>query len=140
MLPVLETYGTLVRHMGPLGSGQITKVINNYAMAAHVVVANDVEALVRALGLDVASAAAVLPSGSGASWVLDRLAASMFDPPEHDKGARFGFGLLAKDVQLLRELAGDAAHELFSAEMVSVMLERATGEESADARRVKIAR
>ena len=83
--PVLEVCGTKVQRMGPLGSGQITKLLNNLYYAAHLVTARDEAKLVLLLGLDVHGAAEVLPTCSGASDVFRQsaIAPVPFNPLGH---------------------------------------------------------
>lgn len=69
--PVLQTYGNPVFHMGDLGSGLRTKLVNNALVAAHFALAHDAMAIGRALDLDRDSLAAALKSGSGRSFSLE---------------------------------------------------------------------
>ncbi len=68
---VLETYGDPVLHMGGLGSGLRTKLLNNALNAAHFALAHDAMALGATLGLDAAALGDALRSGSGRSYALD---------------------------------------------------------------------
>ena len=69
--PVLETYGDPVLHMGPLGSGLLTKLVNNALNAANFALAHDAIALGAALGLDTTELGEALRSGSGRSFSLE---------------------------------------------------------------------
>jgi 3-hydroxyisobutyrate dehydrogenase len=69
--PVLETYGDPVLHMGSLGSGLRTKLVNNALNAANFALAHDAMALGDALGLDPGRLGAALTSGSGRSFSLE---------------------------------------------------------------------
>jgi 3-hydroxyisobutyrate dehydrogenase len=71
--PVLETYGNPVLHMGPLGSGLRTKLINNLLNAAQFGLAHDAMAVGQALGLDPQLLGPALTSGSGRSFSLEVL-------------------------------------------------------------------
>jgi 3-hydroxyisobutyrate dehydrogenase-like beta-hydroxyacid dehydrogenase len=68
---VLGHYGDTVLHMGPLGSGLRTKLVNNALNAAHFALARDAMATGAALGLDPARLGDALRSGSGRSFSLD---------------------------------------------------------------------
>ena len=68
--PVLETYGPVL-HMGALGTGQRTKLINNALNAAHFALAHDAFAIGDSLGIDVDLLADALLSGSGRSFSLE---------------------------------------------------------------------
>jgi 3-hydroxyisobutyrate dehydrogenase len=69
--PVLETYGDPVLHMGPLGSGLRTKLINNLLNAAQFGLAHDAMAVGEALGLEPQLLGRALTSGSGRSFSLE---------------------------------------------------------------------
>jgi 3-hydroxyisobutyrate dehydrogenase len=69
--PVLETYGDPVLHMGALGSGLRTKLINNVLNAAQFGLAHDAMAVGEALGLDPRRLGRALSSGSGRSFSLE---------------------------------------------------------------------
>lgn len=69
--PVLDHYGETVLHMGPLGSGLRTKLINNSLVAAHFALAHDAMATGTELGLDPDQLAEALRSGSGRSFSLE---------------------------------------------------------------------
>jgi 3-hydroxyisobutyrate dehydrogenase len=69
--PVLDTYGNPVLHMGALGAGMRTKLLNNALNAAHFALAHDAFAIGSALGLDPAALGEALRSGSGRSFSLE---------------------------------------------------------------------
>ncbi len=106
-LPVLSTFGDPVRLLGPLGSGQIAKLVNNLLFTAGLSLAHDAVELGRALGLDATELTAVLQSGSARSFALDtytglRQAGLSPGAPGPDGVAR----LLRKDV----DIASAAGH------------------------------
>ncbi len=76
-LPVFETFGAAV-HLGPVGSGQVAKLINNLVGGCNLAVAHDALERGRQLGLDRAALARVIRAGSGASWGLGVYADSQF--------------------------------------------------------------
>lgn len=67
--PVLETFGT-PRLLGPLGSGQLMKLLNNAMLTAHLRLAYDAVAIADELGLDPAVTEEVLLQGSGGSAAI----------------------------------------------------------------------
>jgi 3-hydroxyisobutyrate dehydrogenase-like beta-hydroxyacid dehydrogenase len=69
--PVLDHYGETVLHMGPLGSGLRTKLLNNALVAAHFALASDAMTTGAALGLNQARLAEALRSGRGRSFSLE---------------------------------------------------------------------
>jgi 3-hydroxyisobutyrate dehydrogenase len=70
-LPVLNTYGDPVFHMGALGTGLRTKLLNNALNAAHFALAHDALAIGSALGLDPQLLGDALRNGSGRSFSLE---------------------------------------------------------------------
>jgi 3-hydroxyisobutyrate dehydrogenase len=95
--PVFETFGNPVVHLGPLGAGQVTKLLNNTLFTAHLAVAASLLELGADLNVDTARLAQVLGHGSGASFGLARVAdaGGTLDRIAGQAGA-----LLAKDVRL----------------------------------------
>ena len=94
--PVLESYGDPVLHMGALGSGLRTKLINNLLNAAHFGLAHDAMAVGEAWGLDRRQLADALKSGSGRSFSLEIFVGlGSFHPIADHVGP-----LLSKDVGL----------------------------------------
>jgi 3-hydroxyisobutyrate dehydrogenase-like beta-hydroxyacid dehydrogenase len=83
--PVLDVTGKYVQRMGKLGTGQITKLLNNLYYAAHLVTARDEALLIQKLGIDVAAAAKILPTCSGMSDVFRQsaIAPDPFRPVGH---------------------------------------------------------
>ncbi|WP_406472553.1 NAD(P)-dependent oxidoreductase [Streptomyces sp. NBC_01615] len=102
---VFETYGDPVVHMGPLGSGQVAKLLNNALFTAHLATAADALALGRTLDVDPSGLASVIAHGSGSSFALGRVAAA---GGTLDRIASHAGPLLRKDVRLLADLAGSA--------------------------------
>ncbi|MEU1272627.1 NAD(P)-dependent oxidoreductase [Streptomyces sp. NPDC005799] len=102
--PVFGTFADPVVHLGPLGSGQLAKLVNNFVFTAHVGLALDTFTLADALGMDRAVVAQVLAHGTGGSRAATILAASGFNTD----GLRQALPLLRKDVDLLLDVAGAA--------------------------------
>jgi 3-hydroxyisobutyrate dehydrogenase len=67
---VLSTFGDPVRRVGPLGSGAITKLINNILFTASIGLSDEALALAGALGADRAQVADILAAGSANSYAL----------------------------------------------------------------------
>lgn len=103
--PVFETYGSPVVHLGPVGSGQRAKLVNNLVLAANIGVADSAFELARGLDVDPAQLALVLTHGSGTSFaatMLARMGCSVAPMGEHTGQ------LLQKDARLVADLAGAA--------------------------------
>jgi 3-hydroxyisobutyrate dehydrogenase-like beta-hydroxyacid dehydrogenase len=100
--PVFETYSDRVVAMGPLGSGQLAKLLNNVLFTANLATAASTLALGAALGVDPDALAGAIGHGSADSFALGRIAAA---GGSLDRIAAHAGPLLRKDVQLLADLA-----------------------------------
>jgi 3-hydroxyisobutyrate dehydrogenase-like beta-hydroxyacid dehydrogenase len=103
--PVFAAHADRVVHLGDLGSGQVTKLLNNALFTANLGTAAGALALGRALGVDPLRLAEVMSGGSGASFALERVGAA---GGTLERIARHAGPLLTKDVRLLAGLASDA--------------------------------
>jgi 3-hydroxyisobutyrate dehydrogenase-like beta-hydroxyacid dehydrogenase len=100
--PVLDTYGDPVLHMGGLGTGLRTKLVNNALVAAHFALAHDAFALGESLGIDAAKLGDALTSGSGRSFSLEVFAGlRSFAPIADHVGPIMGkdVGLFARETR-----------------------------------------
>jgi 3-hydroxyisobutyrate dehydrogenase len=99
--PVLETFGSLIVHLGSLGTGQQAKLINNTLLAANIGLAHAALSAGERLAIDRAALVELLLASSGRSFGLE-VRARMTSP----QAFRHGGALLAKDVRLLGEVLG----------------------------------
>lgn len=99
--PVLETFGNPIVHLGPLGSGQMAKLLNNLVFTAQLSLAEDTFTFAASLGIDRAAMAQVLASGSGGSRAAGIVAGAGFTA----SGMRHAAALLEKDVGIALEVA-----------------------------------
>ena len=66
--PLLERIGTSILHMGPVGSGQLTKTINNVLYDINIAALAEVLPMAVALGLDPEQIAQVVTTGTSRSY------------------------------------------------------------------------
>jgi 3-hydroxyisobutyrate dehydrogenase len=115
--PVLEAVGGKIFHVGPSGSGEVIKLVNN--MLVGIIAAATAEALVLGAkaGADVATMAGVVSASTGASWQL----ANQFPLRAFNGSFRPGFmtNLLAKDLGLALELGAETGAPLFLTALTS---------------------
>jgi 3-hydroxyisobutyrate dehydrogenase len=77
--PVMRHYGQAVTLMGPAGSGQLTKMVNQICIAGLVqALSEGLNFAVRA-GLDAKKAVEVISKGAAQSWQMENRAATMLD-------------------------------------------------------------
>ena len=86
--PVFASYGDPIVHLGPVGAGQVTKLLNNAAFTAHLGVAVSLLALGRSLGVDQLRLADVISHGSGNSFALQRVAVGRRHARPHRRARR----------------------------------------------------
>ena len=106
--PVFASYGDPIVHLGPVGAGQVTKLLNNAAFTAHLGVAVSLLALGRSLGVEQLRLADVISYGSGNSFALQRVASAGGTLARIGEHAGH---LLRKDVQLIADVAAAAPAE-----------------------------
>lgn len=104
--PVFETYADPIVHLGDLGSGQTTKLLNNLLFTANLGTAASALTLGKALGVLPDRLAEVISRGSGNSFALNALGG---DTAGLDRLAGLAGALLHKDVRLVVDLAHAAA-------------------------------
>jgi 3-hydroxyisobutyrate dehydrogenase len=100
--PVFETYGDPVIHLGPVGSGQLAKLLNNLLFTAHMGLGTRAFALAEAVGIESGELARVLAHGSGGSYALGVLANTGYSAAT--TGAHAG-PLLRKDAGIVLDVA-----------------------------------
>jgi 3-hydroxyisobutyrate dehydrogenase-like beta-hydroxyacid dehydrogenase len=95
--PVMACYGRAVTHMGPVGNGQLTKMVNQISIVGLVqALAEGLNFAVRA-GLDAKQVIDVISKGAAQSWQLENRGPTMVDD-------KFDFGFatdwMRKDLQI----------------------------------------
>ncbi len=103
--PVFETYADPIVHLGGVGTGQITKLLNNLLFTANLATAKTALALGEALGVSAESLTDVMSRGSANSFALNsigRFGGSL------ETLAAVAAELLQKDVRLVAGLAEKA--------------------------------
>ena len=106
---VMRCYGAKVTHMGPSGAGQLTKMVNQIAIAGLVQALSEGLNFGQKAGLDMDKVLAVIGGGAAQSWQLDNRGHTMVKD-EFD----FGFALdwMIKDLKICLSEAGQNGAEL----------------------------
>ncbi len=115
--PVLETFANPLVRLGPLGSGQRAKLLNNALFTAQLGLVADAFAIAREHGLDAEGLTAVLAAGSSRSYAAEIVAAAGGDL---EVFAAFAAGLLAKDVGILTALQAGERSPLIAAANIAL--------------------
>ncbi len=103
--PLLEIMGKTIFYMGPLGTGQVTKLANQIAQLACLQGAAEALLFAREQGADPAKVREAVMTGLGASRMLDMLGKKMV---ERDFAAGIIAALHHKDIGVALDLAHDA--------------------------------
>lgn len=104
--PVFATYAEPIVHLGPLGSGQTAKILNNLLFTANLGSAVSTLELGDALGIPSEKLVEVVTRGSATSRALSSIAA--FGGRTHELAAVAG-ALLQKDVRHAASIADSAS-------------------------------
>lgn len=93
--PVMAVYAKLARLLGPAGSGQLTKMINQICIAGTVQGLAEGFSLARAAGLDIKNVEEVISQGAAGSWQMENRYKTM-DAGHYDHG--FAIEWMRKDL------------------------------------------
>jgi 3-hydroxyisobutyrate dehydrogenase len=93
--PALRAMSRSITHLGPVGSGALIKLINNFVCGVQVAALAEALALIEKSSLNRAQALAVLTDGAPGSPLVKTLAARMAGP---DYTPNFLLRLMAKDL------------------------------------------
>jgi len=119
--PVMKHYGLAVTLMGPSGSGQLTKMVNQIIIAGTVQGISEGLNFAMRVGLDTKKAVAVIAKGAAQSWQLENRAATMTE-------GKFDFGFavdwMRKDLSICLAEARRAKAALPVAALVDQFYER----------------
>ncbi len=127
--PALEAMGKLIVHCGPVGQGQVVKVINNALAAVNATALGQALIVAQAAGADLDALVAVAGAGSGGSAMLGLKAGPMRN---HDFTILFKLDHMLKDVRLCLEQAADAGVPFPFASQVEAVLADASAHGSGD--------
>ena len=107
--PVLEAMGKSITHMGPSGSGQATKAVNQVILCGTYLGVAEGLVLAMKAGLDAEKVVAALSGGAARSWVLENRSGRMIDD---DYPLGFRIALHLKDVTIALGLAREVGAAL----------------------------
>jgi 3-hydroxyisobutyrate dehydrogenase len=99
-LPVLEVVGKSITHMGPVGSGQKTKLANQIAVVGTLVSMSEALNFARESGMDPQKVLQVISSGAAGSWSLSNYGPRVL---RGDWKPGFAAALMSKDMRLVLE-------------------------------------
>lgn len=113
--PVLAAIGSRITHIGPSGSGQMTKLMNQVLVVVNMLAVGEALLLGRAANLDLRKAVEAVEAGAAGSWMLSQRA------PQAISGywkPGFTIDLQQKDLRLVLEAAEELGLPMFATSMV----------------------
>jgi 3-hydroxyisobutyrate dehydrogenase len=134
VLPVLSAMGKTIRHIGPLGSGQMTKAINQIIIAGTYWSVAEGMALGIKAGLDMEKVLEALGGGAAASWVLANRSSNMI---QNRYPLGFRVKLHRKDLKIALEAAREMGVSMpigaFIEQMETSLVTQGNGDEDISA-------
>jgi len=107
--PTLSHVASNIRHMGPLGSGQQTKAVNQIMVAGIAQAVSEALAFGAAAGLQMDRVLDIVSRGAAGSWFLEHRGAGML-AGSFDVG--FRLALHHKDLEICRTMAREVGVEV----------------------------
>ena len=123
--PVLDAMGVDVLHLGPVGSGAILKLVNNFLCGVQVASVAEAVAMIERSGLDPVRAVAVLAGGAPGSPLVGAVSQRMLD---HAYQPNFFPGLMAKDLAYAQAAFAAQGITLASADAARARFEAAVAD------------
>jgi 3-hydroxyisobutyrate dehydrogenase len=113
---VFSVLGRDVVHLGPVGSGSLMKLINNFVCGVQAASFAEAVSMIDAGGLDRAKAVSILTGGAPGSGIVKRIADRM---AAHDFTPNFALRWMAKDIAYAQ---GDASKKGISLQTAAAAL------------------
>jgi len=113
--PIMQAYAKAIKHMGPAGAGQLTKMVNQICIAGTLQGLSEAVHFAKRAGLDVDEVVEAIGQGAAQSWQMDNRASTM------GRGEfEFGFAVdwMRKDLKIALETAAENGANLTMTKMV----------------------
>ena len=121
--PLLATFASDITHCGPVGAGQIVKILNNMVLVETVVALSEAIATARRAGVDGKLLFETLMKGSADSFALRNHGMKAVVPDTFPERA-FSTSYARKDISYALSLAGSVGLKLEGAELADRLLAR----------------
>ena len=122
--PLLACFAEEITHCGPLGSGQVTKILNNMVMFETVAALSEARAIAERAGVDAKLLFETLSKGSADSFALRNHGLKAIIPRDFPLRA-FSVEYALKDLQYALELAAEAGVDAAGARRVEKLYHEA---------------
>jgi len=104
--PLLEAMGKTITHVGPGGSGQAVKLVNQILVVNNMMAVSEALIFAQASGLDLEKTVAAVSGGAAGSWMLANRGTQAV---KRDWRPGFTIDLQQKDLRLVLEAADELA-------------------------------
>jgi 3-hydroxyisobutyrate dehydrogenase len=101
-LPVFQAMGTTITHLGPVGAGQTTKLVNQILVVGHALAMSEALLFAQAGGVDLRKALEAVSGGAAGSWMLSNRGPQIL---ARDWRPGFTIDLQQKDLRLVLQEA-----------------------------------
>ncbi len=101
-LPVFQAMGTTITHLGPIGAGQTTKLVNQILVVGHALAMSEALLFAQAGGVDLRKALEAVSGGAAGSWMLSNRGPQIL---ARDWRPGFTIDLQQKDLRLVLQEA-----------------------------------
>jgi 3-hydroxyisobutyrate dehydrogenase len=101
-LPVFQAMGTTITHLGPIGAGQTTKLVNQILVVGHALAMSEALLFAQAGGIDLRKALEAVSGGAAGSWMLSNRGPQIL---ARDWRPGFTIDLQQKDLRLVLQEA-----------------------------------
>ena len=108
-VPVIDCYTKVCKWMGPAGTGQLTKMVNQICIAGIVQGLSEGLHLAEKSGLDINEVVEIISGGAAQSWQMENRAATMAER-KFDYG--FAVNWMRKDLAIALDIARDVGARL----------------------------
>ena len=115
--PLLAAYGKAITRIGPVGSGQLTKMVNQICLAGVTQALAEALALVERAGLDGSIVLQAISQGAAQSWMMDHRATTMLED-------RFDFGFAVNWMRKDLSICLDAARSMGASLPVTAIVDQ----------------
>lgn len=103
-MPYFEAMGKTITHVGPVGSGQLVKIVNQMLVVVNQLAVSESLLFAQAAGLDLDATLRAVTGGAAGSWMLANRGPQMI---ERDWRPGFTIDLQLKDIRLVLEAADE---------------------------------
>jgi len=116
--PYMESFGTTITHVGPVGSGQKVKIVNQILVVVNQLAVSEALLFAQAAGLDLEATLSAVKGGAAGSWMLANRGPQMI---ARDWRPGFTIDLQQKDLRLALEAADSVGTPIPGTAMVFQM-------------------